>query len=86
MSPTEEILHVAVCQAVAILNVAPEVAATEDGRRVRTILREALHNYANAVMDEPAKPGEVEHMKKLHRNRRAPGVGPSAQTQQGNPK
>ena len=68
MSP-EELLHVAVCQAVAILNAAPGVACTEDGRRVRDILRQALADYADAMMEQPAQPGEVRHMKKLHKSR-----------------
>lgn len=64
---TEEILHIAVCQAVAILNVAPELARLPDGRQLRDILRTALADHANAVMDEPVRPGEVEHMRKGHR-------------------
>lgn len=44
-----EILHIAICQAVAILNASPEVAKLEDGRRVRDILRTALHDYANGA-------------------------------------
>lgn len=68
MNP-EELLHVAVCQAVAILNAAPAVACTEDGRRVHGILRQSLADYADAMMDQPAQPGEVAHMKKLHKSR-----------------
>jgi hypothetical protein len=66
MNKTENILHIAICQAVGILNIAPEIAAMPDGRRVRDILRVALADYANAVMDEPVHPGEVEHMRKRH--------------------
>lgn len=50
----EEILHVAVCQAVAILNSAPELATLADGRRVRDILRVALAGYADAVEQRAA--------------------------------
>jgi hypothetical protein len=72
MSP-EQTLHTAICQAVSILNTEPEIIVIESGRRIRDILRMALADYADAVMDEPAKTGEVEHMKRLHRLRkRAP--------------
>jgi hypothetical protein len=72
MTSPEEILHIAVCQVVAILNAAPEVARLSDGRRVRDLLRQALADYSDAVMEQPAKPGEVEHMRKLHRRKSAP--------------
>jgi hypothetical protein len=70
----EELLHIAVCQSVAILNTAAEVVKLEDGRRVRDILRAALTDYADAVMDAPAKPGEFEHMQKKHRARKVVGA------------
>ena len=75
MSKAEELLHAAVCQAVAILNIEPELVVTASGRRVRDILRTALADYANAVMDEPAKPAEVAHMKKVHGHTKR-GVAP----------
>jgi hypothetical protein len=46
-------LHAAVCQAVALLNRAPEVARCAEGREAHTILRQALVDYADAYMDEP---------------------------------
>lgn len=63
----ESAIHAAVCQAVAILNVAPDVARLADGRRVHSILREALANYA---MDKPVTDAEIERMRKGHRNDR----------------
>lgn len=42
-----EALHVAVCQAVALLNRAPEVARCTEGREARDILRQALSDYAD---------------------------------------
>ncbi len=55
---TESALHTAVCQAVSLLNVAPEVARCKEGREARDILRQALANYADAFMDEPAPEAE----------------------------
>lgn len=51
--PGAEALHVAVCQAVALLNRAPEVARCAEGREARDLLRQALVDYADAYMDEP---------------------------------
>ena len=47
MPKAEQSLHTAMCQAVAILNTAPEVARLEEGRQVREILRQALADYAD---------------------------------------
>ena len=52
--PAAEALHAAVCQAVALLNRAPEVARCAEGREARDLLRQALVDYADAYMDEPA--------------------------------
>ena len=50
-----ESLYVAVCQAVTLLNCAPEVARCAEGREARDLLRQALVEYANTYyMDEPA--------------------------------
>lgn len=49
--PVAEALHVAVCQAVALLNRAPEVARCAEGREARDLLRLALADYADAYMD-----------------------------------
>ncbi len=51
--PVAEALHAAVCQAVALLNRAPEVARCTEGREARDLLRHALVAYADAYMDEP---------------------------------
>jgi hypothetical protein len=42
-----EQLHAAVCNAVAVMNVAPAVVRNEDGRKAHNILRQALTNYAD---------------------------------------
>jgi hypothetical protein len=57
MKRTEQILHAAVCQAVGVLNTAPELAMIAEGRQISDILRKALVDYADAVMDEYRKPG-----------------------------
>lgn len=56
-------LHAAVCKAVEILNIAPEVARTSEGREVRDILRAALNEY---FMDSPPEPGEREAIHRKH--------------------
>jgi len=38
-------LHAAICNAVALMNVSPEIASREDGRKVHNILRQALMDY-----------------------------------------
>lgn len=43
----EDNLHTAMCQAVALLNVTPEIARSETGRRAHDILREALVKHAD---------------------------------------
>ena len=51
-------LHIAVCQAVTLLNRAPEVARCAEGREARDLLRKALAVYADAERAngiEPAK-------------------------------
>lgn len=47
-------LHTAVCQAVALLNRSPEVALCAEGREAHTILRQALADYAEAHIGQPA--------------------------------
>lgn len=51
-------LHAAICQAVAIGNRSPDLAASVDGRQLLEILRSALDDYANASVhtsqDTPA--------------------------------
>lgn len=54
MTYTAEALHAAVCQAVALLNRAPEVARCAEGREAHSLLRQALVDYADAYMDELA--------------------------------
>lgn len=44
-------MHTAMCQAVALLNRAPEVAQCAEGREARDILRQALAVYADAYME-----------------------------------
>ena len=41
----ENLLHKAVCQAVALLNTAPDVVRITEGRKARDILRQALAEH-----------------------------------------
>lgn len=68
MPSTSEKLHAAVCQAVALLNRAPEVARCAEGREAHTLLRQALADYADAYMDEPAPEHERAAVAQKHRN------------------
>ena len=63
---TPDDLHAAVCRAVALLNVSLEVAGCADGREARDILRQALVDYADAFMNQPATAEEVERHRKGH--------------------
>lgn len=51
-------LHEAVCQAVALLNRAPELARSTEGREAHTLLRQALVDVADAYMDAPVTESE----------------------------
>ena len=51
-------LHEAVCQAVALLNRAPELARSNEGREAHTLLRQALVDVADAYMDAPVTESE----------------------------
>ncbi len=66
--PSTQKLHAAVCQAVALLNRAPEVARCAEGREAHMILRQALADYADAYMDQPAPEAERETVACKHRN------------------
>lgn len=66
--PSTQKLHAAVCQAVALLNRAPEVARCAEGREAHTILRQALADYADAYMDQPAPEAEREAVACKHRS------------------
>ena len=81
MSKITEDLHAAVCQAVALLNIAPEVARCAEGRQARDILRQALATYADAYMDEPVTPEEFKAIARKHR--RAAQAGIAAQAAKG---
>jgi hypothetical protein len=48
----EEGLHVAICQAVTLLNMSPEVARCASGREANNILRQALANYNTEKRDD----------------------------------
>jgi hypothetical protein len=50
MRTKAEALHVAVCQAVALMNRTPEVARCAEAREAHTLLRQALITYAAAAM------------------------------------
>lgn len=64
----EAVLHVAVCQAVGLMNGALVFAQSEEGQQVRNILREALTEYANAYMDQPVTEAERAAMILGHAN------------------
>jgi hypothetical protein len=66
--PSTQKLHAAVCQAVALLNRAPEVARCAEGREAHTILRQALADYADAYMDQPAPEAERQAVACKHRS------------------
>ena len=59
-------LHAAVCNAVVILNAAPELQRYKEGRDVRDILRQALIDYADSFMDAPVTPGELRAVDRKH--------------------
>jgi len=67
LARTSEALHATVCQAVTLLNSAPEVARCAEGREARDILRQALANYADAYMDQPVSEGELSRISSKHR-------------------
>ena len=70
MSIDEAKLHAAVCQAVQLLNVAPEVARCAEARAARDLLRQALLDYADAYMDQPATERERAAVASKHRRAR----------------
>lgn len=67
MHLASEKLHAAVCQAVALLNRAPEVARCAEGREAHTLLRQALADYADAYMSEPAPEHQRAAVARKHR-------------------
>lgn len=67
MHSASEKLHAAVCQAVALLNRAPELARCAEGREAHSMLRQALVDYADAYMDEPAPENERATVARKHR-------------------
>jgi len=62
-----EKMHTATCQAVALLNRAPEVAQCAEGREARDILRQALAVYADAYMEQPVSEAERHTIARKHR-------------------
>jgi hypothetical protein len=64
----ENVLHVAVCQAVGLMNGALVFAQSEEGQQVRNILRTALTEYADAYMDQPVTESERAAMIRGHAN------------------
>lgn len=63
----EQNLHTAVCNAVQIMNMSFDIARSEDGRRARDILRQALVDYADRYMDQPVSANEREAIARKHR-------------------
>jgi hypothetical protein len=64
----EEILHVALCQAVGLMNGSLIFAQSEEGQQVRNTLRTALTEYADAYMDQPVTEAERAAMIRGHAN------------------
>lgn len=62
----EEVLHVALCQAVQIANSSVELICCEAGVEVRRILRQALIDYADAYMNQPTNEAEQAAMRRGH--------------------
>lgn len=60
-------LHKAVCKAVELLAVSPEIARISAGREVSNVLRQALVDYADAFMDQPVTQEEREAVASNHR-------------------
>ena len=52
-------LHKAVCNAVEILNVSPEVVVLPNGREIYNILRNSLAVFAEEYMNETPKTTEI---------------------------
>lgn len=63
----EQSLHLSVCNAVQVMNMSPDIARSEDGRKARDILRQALIDYADSYMDQPVSESERESVAKKHR-------------------
>ena len=65
-----EPLHVAICQAVTLLNKSSDVALGADGRQAREILRAALVSYADLYMDQPVTERERVKIASKHQRTR----------------
>lgn len=63
-------LHEAVCQAVALLNRAPELARSTEGREAHNLLRQALVDVADAYMDAPVTENERAAVARKHQRTR----------------
>ncbi len=75
-----EALHVAVCDAVSLLNCCPEIGRLAFARDAHTILREALVAYADAYMDAPVS--ERERAAVAAKHQREPRVTTAAELRQ----
>ena len=64
-------MQASVCQAVALLNRAPEMARCAEGREARDALRIALERYADHYMDAPVTEIERDAVARNARKRRA---------------
>jgi hypothetical protein len=52
-----EDLHFAVCEAVSIINMSHDMARSADGRKISTILRQALIDFADAALSSAQQEG-----------------------------
>ena len=73
-------LHEAVCQAVALLNRAPELERSTEGREAHNMLRQALVDVADAYMDAPVT--ESERAAVAAKHQRKPRVTTAAELKQ----
>lgn len=49
----EKLMHIAVCQAVALMNCSTTVPVCQYSRQAHEILRKSLADYADAYMNQP---------------------------------
>jgi hypothetical protein len=69
----DEILHIAVCNAVTRMNISVDCARSAELREVHDWLRQALIDYADAYMDQPVIDRERETVANKHRRKKPQG-------------
>lgn len=61
-----ELMHAAVCQAVALLNRSTAASECHYSRQAHGILRKSLADYADAYMDQPVTAAERNQVARKH--------------------